>query len=310
MAPFKSSKGRNLGKFLKSYRGQNIGDSFSVSQAFSATGGQYTIEPGNGYKYHTFTAPGTLETVGGPHVVEYILVAGGGGGGGCANSASGGGGGGGMAVSSGFDCGFGSHPVTVGTGGVGQTGNGGTIGPGTDSVFTYTGSGAVTVTAKGGGGGDGPQGSAGGDDGGSAGNGGTATQPTQNSGVPHITNYGNPAPGNGGGGAGAIGSPASYGGAGQPVPGYEYPLVLPSGLATPLEPYSPTNNHYAGGGGGYPSGPGGNSLGGGGAGLPSDNGNGNPGVDLLGGGGGHAWWPGNATGGTGGDGIVIIRYQV
>ena len=56
-----------------------------------------------------------------------------------------------------------------------------------------------------------------------------------------------------------------YGGVGQPAPGYEYPLVLPSGLATPLEPYSPTNNHYAGGGGGYPSGGGGNSLGGGGA---------------------------------------------
>ena len=55
-----------------------------------------------------------------------------------------------------------------------------------------------------------------------------------------------------------------YGGAGQPAPGYEYPLVLPSGLITPLEPYSPTNNHYAGGGGGYPSGGGGNSLGGGG----------------------------------------------
>ena len=80
-----SHLGRNLGKFLKSYRSQNIGDSFPVSVPFSATGGDYVLTPGNGYKYHTFTSSGSFVTEGGPHTVEYILVAGGGGGGGYAS---------------------------------------------------------------------------------------------------------------------------------------------------------------------------------------------------------------------------------
>ena len=86
MASIQVSPGRNLGKFLKSYRSQNIGDSFPVSVPFSATGGDYVLTPGNGYKYHTFTSSGSFVTEGGPHTVEYILVAGGGGGGGCTNS--------------------------------------------------------------------------------------------------------------------------------------------------------------------------------------------------------------------------------
>ena len=311
MAPFKSGAGRNLGKFLKSYRSQNIGNSFPVIEPFSATGGDYVLTPGNGYKYHTFTSSGSFVTEGGPHTVEFILVAGGGGGGGCNNSAAGGGGAGGMAISSGFDCGYGTHSVTVGAGGAGQISHDGALGTGSNSVLGYTGSNAFTATAKGGGGGDGPQGGGGGGDGGSGGGpSGTATQPGTNAALTHVTDYGNPAPGEGGGGAGASGTPASYGGPGQPAPGFEYPVVLPSGLATPLEPYSPTNNHYAGGGGGYPSGANGNALGGGGEGLPTDSGNGNPGIDLLGGGGGNAWRPAEATGGDGGDGIVIIRYQV
>lgn len=310
MAPFKSGKGRNLGKLLKSYRTQNIGNTFPVTEPFSATGGDHVLTPGNGYKYHTFTQPGTFVTEGGPYSVEFILVAGGGGGGGCNNSAAGGGGGGGMVISSGFDCGYGTHPVTVGTGGAGQVSHDGALGTGGDSKLFYSGSGAFTATAKGGGGGDGPQGGSGGPGGSGGGNGGAAIQGDQNPGITHITNYGNPAPGEGGGGAGASGTPTSYGGDGQPAPGFEYPVVLPSGLATPLEPYSPTNNHYAGGGGGYPSGANGNSLGGGGQGQPTDAGNGYPGIDLLGGGGGNAWSPQTRTGGDGGDGIVILRYQV
>ena len=109
-------------------------------------------------------------------------------------SASGGGGGGGVVISSGFDCGFGSHPITVGNGGTGQTGNGGTIGPGSDSVFAMLVLEAETVTLqrwwwwrrttrRSGDGGDGGSG---------GGSSGTTTQPTQNPGVTHITNYGNP----------------------------------------------------------------------------------------------------------------------
>ncbi len=311
MAPFKSGAGRNLGKLIKSYRTFNVGDSFpQAPRPFTASGGNYVLTPGNGYTYHTFTSSGAFVSDGSPKNVEFMLVAGGGGGGGCNNSASGGGGGGGMVISSGFACSTGAHPITVGAGGAGQAGDSlGTVNPGGDSVFTYVGTNAETFTAKGGGGGDGPQGDSG-DPGGSGGGfGGTATQPSQNPGISHITNYGNAAPSNGGGGAGAAGGASpDVGGDGQPAPGYEYPLVLTPSLATPLEPYSPTNNHYAGGGGGYPSST--NSLGGGGLGLSSDGGNGNSGIDLLGGGGGFAWYPTEATGGTGGDGIVVIRYRV
>ena len=50
---------------------------------FSATGGNVPagIEPGNGYKYHVFTSPGSLVCTGDPNPVEYVVVAGGGSGG-------------------------------------------------------------------------------------------------------------------------------------------------------------------------------------------------------------------------------------
>ncbi len=60
-----------------------------------ATGGTVTaagIAPGNGYRYHVFTAPGTF-TVTAPGNVEYLVIAGGGGGG---VGAGGGGGAGGF----------------------------------------------------------------------------------------------------------------------------------------------------------------------------------------------------------------------
>ena len=90
---------------------------------------------------------------------------------------------------------------------------------------------------------------------------GTATQPGTNP-SPAITDYGNPggfsvpttgyAPA-GGGGAGAAGvgvdgdvPGGGDGGVGQPFPTFAYPLIGES----PLNPNSPTNDHYAGGGGG------------------------------------------------------------
>ena len=314
MSPFKSGAGRNLGKLIKSYRTFNVGDSFpQAPRPFTASGGNHVLTPGNGYTYHTFTSSGAFVSSGGPKSIEFILVAGGGGGGGCNNSAAGGGGGGGVVISSGFVCSEGSHPITVGAGGAGQAGDSlGTVNPGADAIFTYVGTGAETFTAKGGGGGTGPQGvTTGGDGGSGGGTGGSETQSTQNPGILHITNYGNDSPSHGGGGAGGSGNvPSGVGGPGQPAPGYEYPLVLPSGLATPLQPYSPTNNHYAGGGSGYTGGPTGYPYGGGGPALSSDGGNGTPGISLLGGGGGHAWKPSAATGGNGGDGIIIVRYLV
>ena len=303
------SQGNPIASFLDVWSNSGLDAAAASSGQWSATGGDYVLTPGNGYKYHTFTSPGNFVATGNSSNVQFVLVAGGGGGGGVDNSASGGGGGGGMVISSGFLCSAGTHPVTVGPGGTGQTGASGTLGTGVDSVFAYTGSGSATFTAKGGGGGDGPQTTSNGGDGGSGGgDGGAATQPAQNPGIPHITNYGNSSGTEGGGGAGEVGQPSGFGGDGQPAPGYEYPIVLPGPAASPLTPYSPTNNHYAGGGGGYDGQSNGNSLGGGGAMLPSDTGPGNPGIDLLGGGGGGAWYPSSATGGAGGDGIVIIRY--
>ena len=60
---------------------------------FSATGGNVSaLAPGNGYKYHTFTSPGTFSVASGNGSVE-ILVVGGGGGGGLCHGGGGGAGG-------------------------------------------------------------------------------------------------------------------------------------------------------------------------------------------------------------------------
>ena len=51
--------------------------------AFTVTGGDVDgQEPGNGYKYHTFTGPGTLTVTDGPlagGTIEYLVIGGGGG---------------------------------------------------------------------------------------------------------------------------------------------------------------------------------------------------------------------------------------
>ena len=48
--------------------------------SFSATGGDITVEPGNGYKYHTFTNTGDFVTGSNAGTVEVLIVGGGGGG--------------------------------------------------------------------------------------------------------------------------------------------------------------------------------------------------------------------------------------
>ena len=62
---------------------------------FSASGGTTTpagITPGNGYRYHVFTSPGSLVVASGSANVEYLVVGGGGAGGGYYGGAGGGGG--------------------------------------------------------------------------------------------------------------------------------------------------------------------------------------------------------------------------
>jgi hypothetical protein len=279
---------------------------------FSATGGTITT-PGNGYKYHTFTSPGTFTVSSGSKTSQILVVAGGGGGRG------GGGGAGGVVYDTAFPIVTGSYTVIVGSGGPATGAAAGPAQNGGDSNF-----GPLLVAIGGGRGGLYPV--TAGNPGGSGGAGaeptaplGPGIQPSQPK-PATATNYGNPggagsptsgayASGGGGGAAAAGGTggdtgPGGSGGAGQPFSGFEYPLV---GLS-PIVPTanSPTNNHYGGGGAGwgYPaSGQIGGAGGGGRGGYATAF---TPGVNGLGGGGGGDYSP--QSGGTGGSGIVIIRY--
>ena len=280
-------------------------------QEFSATGGNVSaLAPGNGYKYHTFTSPGTF-TVREPGTIEVLMVGGGGAGG--SGYYGGGGGAGGLIYYPGMPITAGSYPITIGGGGAGVYGSGesGANGnPGTDTTFSSL------LTAKGGGGGGGRNGTAqpGGSSGGVGypGNSPPATQPAQpgNSGTYGFGNRGGGAYGGGGGGAGKNGGPnpglpapttSIAGGDGLQYPAFTGPLIGVPSLA-------PLSGYFAGGGGGGAySTPGAGGLGGGGVG---DNGPGTaaPGTTNSGGGGGGIYNAG--TSGAGGNGIVVIRYLV
>lgn len=316
---FKSSKGRDTGKELEVYRSTSSGQSVGGgggAVAFSATGGnQDGIEPGNGFRYHTFTSPGnfTTNTAG---IVEVLVVAGGGGSGAPGGGArSGAAGAGGVAHAGYVPLDAETIAVTVGSGG-GPDGNG------NDSTF------GSLITAKGGGhsnpgenGANNPGGSGNGSSArrlgeGVSAPGGSATQPGQTHGLPagtfEVLNYGNPGGsvsggngGGGGGGAGASGSPGGSqnngsGGNGQQFPNFTGPLIgLPA-----LGPH----NGYYGGGGGFLTAPptdGGTNPGGlGGGGYLDGTSPTKNGVDNTGGGGG------GGADSVGGPGIVIVRYSV
>ena len=250
--------------------------------SYNITGGTIT-EPGNGYRYAYFTAPGgEFEVFGAPGdsvMVDILVVAGGGGGG---NYYGSGGGAGGVAIASSISIGNGSYTIGVGTGGMGGAPTGGYEGGSTAQPSYFGAPGSAVwpgqpdyILAKGGGQGTNgytTAGNTGGCGGGSSGGDpppaqGQATQPGTNP-SPQVNDYGQPggfaeptgayAPA-GGGGAGAAGGPAPMnnkgggaGGDGEPMAAFPYPLSFPGPVATPLEsvPGSPTNNHYAGGGGG------------------------------------------------------------
>ena len=280
------------------------------------TGGTVTaagITPGNGYRYHVFTAPGTL-TVGGPKTGEVLIVAGGGSGGGVNDGVGGGGGAGGVVYYTSYTF---SSPISVTVGSGAPTGPSPGPGvPGNDTVFGVT-------TSKGGGGGSHsnrgvsygpPTGNPGGSGGGGNGfdtprPGGPGIQPSQPL-IPGFggTNYGNnafsPGPSGGGGAGGA--STGAGGGNGQPFPGFAGPLISPQ-IPAPNVPVIGATGLYAGGGGGGSPGSTGGS-GGGGAGNDFGGGSGSP-ATGYGSGGGGAWIgaPGG-IGGSGSSGIVIIRY--
>jgi hypothetical protein len=283
--------------------------------AFSATGGNVdALAPGNGYKYHTFTSPGTFSVSGSSGTVDVLMVAGGGSGG----NFGGGGGAGGLIYYPNMPLIIGSYSVVIGAGGPASSQ------PGGDSTFGTNPSPQYLV-AKGGGRGlsasdvqDASGGSGGGE--GRSTTFGPGTQASQpgNSGTYGFGNPGGTAvyadggatQSGGGGGAGGSGYPyasggnESRGGIGKQYPAFTGPLIgVPS--------LSPLSGYFAGGGGGgrEPSpAPATGGLGGGGNGGPSAAGQ--PGVTNSGGGGGGGGSiPGNGySGGAGGSGIVIIRY--
>ena len=320
MAPFKSSKGRNLGKLVKSYLTANIGGNITtkttlISGPITATGGtKYT--PGNGFIYHMISVPqGTVTfavTEGGGNSDILIVGAGGGGGGGYY---AGGGGAGQVVEGVNFNLQPGTYTVAAGTGGVGGVNSGTAGNNGGNSNFG-------SITALGGGtGGSGPGLNNSGGNGGSGGGAsyyvtpgiGTALAITPTPYAEYFTAYGNDSSasrlpgivGGGGGGAGSEGggtpSTGTAGGQGRPM------SMWPAGQIPGLSPVSPfmgpLSDTFGGGGGGGAVGPGGV---GGGANGGSSNGFSAP--DFLGGGGGGSSASSSNTGGDGGPGVVLIRY--
>lgn len=261
------------------------------------SGGTETT-PGDGYKYHTFTAGGTLTvTVGGS--VEYLVVGGGGGGG----SRRPGGGGGGGAVLTGSTVISATQAIAVGAGGAGGNPTSDSLNDGAKGGTSSIGS---LVSAEGGGygtGGDAISAPVGGN-GGCGGGAGAGSQTfTVSGGAGSVGGNGGSGRsdslavnrgGGGGGGASGVngtnGSGAGVGGTGGA--GVEWP----TGSGT-------LYGGGGGGGGGTTSGTGG-SGGGGNGGTTATSGATNRG----GGGGGGA--DSITAGGAGGSGIVIIRYPI
>lgn len=195
----------------------------------SITGGDSITTPGDGYRYHTFTNPGTFDAsaVGGTFLVDYLVVGGGGGGGGELSDQynAGGGGGGGVLTASGATFSSTSYGVTTGAGGryyskpgvwIGENGGNSTLGP---AIIAYGGGGGG-VDSPGGSAYGTPQGPNGwnGQPGGSGGGGGNYS--ADGPGGAGVAGQGYPGgtggpgagyPSGGGGGAGSAGQPGGNG---------------------------------------------------------------------------------------------------
>ena len=317
MSPILSRAGFSLGFG----RRRNVGGG---GPAFSATGGNQTpangLAPGNGYKYHTFTSPGTFTVSSGGNVE--VLIVGGGGGTGPNQYHPGGGGAGGL-VHGTATLDPGPYPVSIGGGGTSGTPTVGgntvfstatAIGGGRAKHYDTPGTGGPTTDpyAAGGSGGGGGAGGGAAPNNTWAGPGTQAPQPLAGS---TLTGYGNPGGigyqtnnyGGGGGGAGEAGYPAAPPQRAKGGDGRQYPQFTGTLIGVPS--LDPQNGYFAGGGGGsiFPNDPpSSGGLGGGGNGSYV---NGSSGVNGTGGGAGGSERGGaGAPSVTGGSGIVIIRY--
>ena len=294
MAPLKSSLTRSASKLFGVFRDRDISLRGTVSQSrirlagMTVSGGNAAngLEPGNGYKYHTFTTPGTLTIEGNAEALEVLMVAGGGGGG-AANSPSGtdggaGGGAGGLIYIPSYEFSPGDHPIVIGSGGSGaplpSTPGGPDISSQKGGNTTW---GSLLTAVGGGGGGSGPtggpadtQGPFG--SGGGQGGGGSGPHPTAHKGLgdqpgapqnipaPSYQQFGNPggvadhvAPhsGGGGGGAGGTGGPGNTSANRAGGVGKQYPQFIGPYIGLPA--LNPLNGYFAGGGAGGGGGPGG-----------------------------------------------------
>ena len=349
--PFKSSNARSVGKFLPVYSNEDLSlledKNFTRRNVFNATGGTRVasgIEPGNGFRYHVWTSPGTLTVQNSPGMnVEFLVVGGGGTGGDSGpgpaapgHGGNGGAGGGGIKVGTALPLQSGTYTITVGQGGPSSpTGSTNPYRSGTPSSITHPAISDVIGLGGGGGGrddddtrGSGPTvGSGGGSwGGGGAPQPGATGQPSQPT-TYTSTNYGynggggangSAWAGGGGGGAGSVGdtnpnnSNAGNGGNGQPFPAYSSAILqagVPTGAWSSFSTALGPTSLYAGGGAGTRGGPnwGGND----GAGGPGGGGNvGTPGATNTGGGAGGYSPNGPPTAGVGAAGIVVIRYPI
>lgn len=333
MAPFKSSRGRNLGKFVEGFKTSTIGQGLGGGgDTVSITGGS-AITPGDGYTYHVFTHPletddlndpavQTFQVVGDPITIDIFVIGGGGGGG--SGYYGGGGGGGGVIKGIGYQTASTPNNIKQYNVEVGNGGRGGILNPGTSPNEGNTGGTSkfddIHILGGGGGGaGPGGNGGPGTNDGANAGgasaytNTGTSTPYS----VPGSTNpngtwtyYSSSRPTNtpaiyGGDGAGATASNRT-GGNGVQMP--EIPSTVITPLALIANRMGSPNDYYAAGGSGYgyPNPTAGNNNGGGGESSPGDISSTGSGANGIGGGGGGSGNPRN-EGGRGGSGIVIIR---
>ena len=333
----KSAKDNNRGLSLfsnfvsgKARDFRTSANAFRTQQKVLATGGNQSLEPGNGYKYHFFTSPGNFVVSRSPGaLIEYVVVGGGGGGGnnGGGNLGAGGGGAGGYLEGSTRSLSVATYPVVIGPGA--PTNN-------TEGVDST----ALGLTAYGGGKGvTHGDGTPGGSGGGAAYNdlGGFGLNPSTPApviasfpgytpgttqgypGGPGAPSPGSKVPGSGGGGAGGAGQPSYPGGTPSPGTGagggigraaFSGDTGVPPSYGT-LNPGSPGRWFAGGGGGGAPDdAPSGVALGGiGGGGNGARTSASVAGTTNTGGGGGAGAYdsPGSAGSG-GGSGIVIIRY--
>lgn len=329
MSPFKSIKGRALGKLLEGYKSSDIGKGFGAGGAGAvgarATGGLVYTYDNN--IIHLFISSGSFTTNSdwGSRSIEWIIVAGGGAGqtsnGG--GTAGGGGGAGGYREGDTTIAGSAvSFNINVGQGGTNGVNNLPT-GNGEDSYIAFppgtersNGGGhgakyAGWAARAGGSGGGGAYGTTSG----AAGNTPPYTPPQGNTGGDGIS--GGSQQGGGGGGAGGNGFPyatGNHGGIGRQIPvNFRYPGIV-SMFSTGPGSGADAQFWVAGGGGGgngpasdgKGGGPGGPYAGGGnkGHGTAASNGTAN-----SGGGGGGVGQSDGSAGGNGGSGMVIMMYD-